>query len=167
MNSAKDFILQYARYNVWANKRIASILSQITDAAFDQPAKSSFDSLRKTVFHVWDAEHIWLHRLQGESLAFGYTSTLPAGTSPADFPEQSEQFLKFLLGRSDDFFTGSTRYKNIKGEEFVSLNSEIIMHCMNHSTFHRGQIITLIRETGWNGSLPATDMIAFFREQSA
>jgi len=39
----------------------------------------------------------------------------------------------------------------------------MIMHCMNHSTYHRGQIITLLRELGAT-EIPGTDMIAYIRE---
>lgn len=164
MNTAKEFILNYAGYNVWANKRIASVLDQLSDAQLDQILSSSFPSIRKTVYHVWDAEYIWLHRLQGKSLAFGYTKTLPEGTPASAFASQAELFLEFLLQQNDSFFTAQTTYTNIKGDPFVSLNSEMIMHCMNHSTFHRGQIITMIRETGWKDALPSTDMIGYFRE---
>lgn len=164
MNSAKDFLLNYARYNVWANKRIASVLDQLDDTSLDKILSSSFPSVRKTVFHLWDAEYIWMHRLQGKSLAFGYTATLPEGTPLSHFAKQSEDFLEFLLSCDDSFFTGRTAYKNIKGDSFDSLHAEMIMHCMNHSTFHRGQLITMIRETGWNDPLPSTDMIGYFRE---
>ena len=163
MNTAKEILLNYIRYNVWANNRIAEILNQLDDAKLDMEMSSSFSSIRKTVFHIWDAEHIWLHRLKGVSLQFGYTSTLPEGTPITEFAKHSEHFLEFILSQKDDFFTASTDYKNIKGEDFSSLNAEIIMHCMNHSTFHRGQIITMIRETGWKDSLSSTDMIGYFR----
>lgn len=166
MKNAKEFLLSYARYNVWANKRIAAILDQLGDAILDQEVISSFSSIRKTVFHVWDAEFIWLMRLQGKSLSKGPTSELPPGTHPsAGFVAGSEAMLSFIETQPEEFFAQPNTYRNLRGEEFTSFHYEMIMHCMNHSTFHRGQLVTLIRETGWTEKLPSTDMIAYFREQ--
>ena len=36
---------------------------------------------------------------------------------------------------------------------------------MNHGTYHRGQLITMLRQTGVT-NLPATDLIVYYREQS-
>ncbi len=51
----------------------------------------------------------------------------------------------------------------MKGEEFIQENRQIIYHCMNHSTFHRGQIISQLRTLGVD-KLQATDFIVYLRE---
>ena len=52
-------------------------------------------------------------------------------------------------------------YKNSKGIQFSSY-SETILHCINHSTYHRGQIITMLRQLGQNNLL-STDYITYCR----
>ena len=91
---------------------------------------------------------------------------LPPGTHPAaGFVANSEAMLAFVEAQPEEFFAQPNTYRNIRGDEFTSFHSEMIIHCMNHSTFHRGQLVTLIRETGWTEKLPSTDMITYFREQ--
>ncbi|MES1222732.1 MAG: DinB family protein, partial [Bacteroidota bacterium] len=53
------------KYNLWANKRIAEVMMNTDGALLSKEIASSFPSIRKTVFHVWDAEFIWLKRLYG------------------------------------------------------------------------------------------------------
>lgn len=164
MNTAKEFLLRYLRYNVWANKRIAAVLDQLDETKYDETITSSFPSIRKTVFHLMDAEYIWLMRLQGQSLSKGFSDSLPAGTKPSYYPEVSEKFLRFIEEKGEAYFAAVIDYRNLKGDAFSSTVAEIVMHCMNHSTFHRGQLVTMIRQAGWNEKLPSTDMITYFRE---
>ncbi|MBP7499482.1 MAG: damage-inducible protein DinB [Chryseobacterium sp.] len=39
-------------------------------------------------------------------------------------------------------------YKNSKGTKFENSIQEILFHFINHSTYHRGQIAMLLKETG-------------------
>jgi len=136
----KQYLLQLVKYNHWANTKLAEVLQTFDDAVLDQEVTSSFSSIRKTVYHIWDAEFIWLSRLEGVSLTA--------------FPSKSYgEGIAIELNCS---------YKNIQQKDFTNSHTEIIMHCMNHSTYHRGQLITLLRQAGCQ-TLPSTDLIAFLR----
>jgi uncharacterized damage-inducible protein DinB len=51
---------QYTKYNYWANEILLSIiLNELNNEKLDKTIISSFPSLRKTVYHLWDAELIW------------------------------------------------------------------------------------------------------------
>src|SRR5689334_2114676 len=60
----KELLLQYARYNAWANKRIIDVLLKLSNEKLEQIIVSSFPSLKDTVYHMWSAEFIWLQRLE-------------------------------------------------------------------------------------------------------
>lgn len=159
----KNQLLDYAQYNVWANQLIAKILINQDNSILDTEVKSSFPSLRKTVHHIWDAELIWFGRMQGKNLPWPPSEHLFSDPSIDKFVETSKEFAAFV-GRVDDFFlNSSTAYKNSKGELFETENTGIIMHCMNHSTFHRGQIVTILRTLGVT-DIPSTDLITFLRK---
>ena len=66
-------ILQkYSEYNLWANEILFSIIEkELNDEKLDREIVSSFPSLRKTVYHIWDAEFIWQKRLNGGSFSNG------------------------------------------------------------------------------------------------
>lgn len=165
MQSSKDFLLSFVRYNLWANNLLAEVFKTIDQSWIDKEVKSSFPSIRKTVFHLWGAEHLWLLRFSGISLNKFPNEEIPADTHPSEFVKGAKDFLVFVEKQDDAFFSASTTYKNLAGVEFTSTNSEIIFHVMNHSTFHRGQLVMMIRNLGFEGKLPSTDMISYFREK--
>jgi uncharacterized damage-inducible protein DinB len=151
-------------YNLWANKRIAEVLSQTTDMELNKEITSSFSSIRKTVYHIWDAEYIWLSRINGVSLKSFPSKEFGNDIAINSFLSCSEEWVKSVADKDESFFEKICIYKNIKQIEFSNSHSEIVMHCMNHSTYHRGQLVTLLRQAG-KIDLPSTDMIAFFREK--
>ena len=61
-------IIQHLTYNLWANERLGHLLMAQDEAILNADQKSSFTTISKTVFHIWDAELIWLTRLNGDSL---------------------------------------------------------------------------------------------------
>lgn len=159
----KEILLHLVKYNYWANK---IIVQTIIDKAFEQldvQIPNSFPSLRKTLLHIWDAETIWYKRLHNISVA-----DLPSkdfGTQESVFDsliKQSELFVYFVSSKTENNFTTNCEYVNLKGEKFSQPIYTILMHCMNHSTFHRGQIICMLRQLGYD-NLPSTDLISFSR----
>ncbi|HLO83040.1 MAG TPA: DinB family protein, partial [Chitinophagaceae bacterium] len=56
------------------------------------------------------------------------------------------------------------QYKNYKGEEFSQPLYEILLHVFNHGTYHRGQLVTMIRALGHEEALPQTDFIVWARK---
>ncbi|MCC6690181.1 MAG: DNA polymerase [Bacteroidia bacterium] len=157
----KKIITRYVQYNLWANKKIADVLLKIDSALLDKELKSSFPSIRKTVHHIWDAELAWMMRLKGESVNWPPSAEFK---NPAidSFVTTSKTFVDYLTSKEENYFDFSTMYKTIKGETYTNTNAGIIMHCVNHGSYHRGQIITMLRELGIT-DLPATDFIAYQR----
>jgi uncharacterized damage-inducible protein DinB len=157
----KPLLSQYTSYNVWANNLFANLLSQLEPALLDKEVISSFPSLRKTVYHIWDAELIWLARLKEQTIAWPPTAQL-VNPGIRDFVNGSKAFDEFVRLQDEPFLASTLSYKNVKGEGFSNPNAGIIMHVMNHSTFHRGQLVTMLRTLG-HAQIPSTDLIAFLR----
>ena len=161
--STKELLLQYLRYNQWANKRIADVLAKTEPTLLDKEIKSSFPTLRKTVHHIWDAELTWMSRMKKETLQWPPTAEFK--NAPIhEFTNTSNEFVEYVSEKDEEFFTSATTYHNSKGQPYITPNSDIIMHCMNHGTFHRGQLVTMLREAGIS-KLPSTDFITFVRQQ--
>ena len=81
------------------------------------------------------------------------------------FLETSKLFLEFLvINQSNTQFPfKEITYSNLKGDPMKNSVYEIAFHCLNHSTYHRGQLITILRQLGAI-DLPGTDFIAYLRE---
>lgn len=160
----KALLTQYSSYNLWANERMAALLKTLDSKLPDAAVKSSFPSLRKTVHHIWDAELIWLSRLEGKKLSWPPTAQFN-NPGITDFLNTSLNFRDFVAGKDENYFQASTFFHDSKGNPYNMNNTGIIMHVMNHSTYHRGQLVTILRELGIT-ELPATDLIKYIRESA-
>ena len=156
-----------ASYNYWANTRIIKSILDAGEEKADVEISSSFSSVRKTLFHIYDAENVWLLRMKG----------LPYTWPPSQsFKGDLIEFCDMLLNNSMDFkeyaeglnekdFAKEISYSNSKGVAFSTSIQDIIAHCMNHSTYHRGQLVTMLRITGHTMFEPL-DYIGYVREKN-
>ena len=158
-------IQKHLQFNAWANGKIVEILANVDEKFFDQEVKSSFPTIRKTVLHVWDAEIIWLTRLQGGDASIWPSSNFTGGKTELleGFSNSSKKLVEFISGKDRAFLDSTISYKNLKGLEFTSITEEILFHVVNHGSFHRGQLITMLRELGFD-KFPAEDLIAYLRQ---
>src|ERR1700741_4907820 len=52
----KEILLNYTRYNAWANARIIDLLKNLSDEELDRELGGSFPSVRATAYNIWGAE---------------------------------------------------------------------------------------------------------------
>lgn len=156
----KDIQLLY-EYNRWANTCLLGAASKLTVEQFNRDLASSHRSVHGTLVHILSGEWIWLKRWQKESPKTMF--------SPADFPTlacvrakwaeiESEQ-IKFVRGVTEVSLRKIIAYENTQGETWRYPLGRMMQHLVNHSTYHRGQVITLLRQLG--AEAPATDFLIF------
>ena len=155
---------KHLQYNAWANEKAAAFLATVDETVLDTEMKSSFPSIRKTITHIWDAQQIWLTRLQGESLTKWPSESFNGTTKELldAFVENSHALVKFIATKDQAYLNSNVVYKNLKGTEFSTTADEILFHVVNHGTFHRGQILTMLRELGFT-TFESQDLITFLR----
>ncbi len=163
----KKYFLSLVNYNVWANQTLASIIIESGEDRSLLQQKSSFATIKETAFHIWDAEGIWMKRLKGESLDEWPSKNFKGNFSEGFqlMVEGSREYLTFVENLNEKDLSAIIHYTNIKGVAFQNSIQEILAHVMNHSTFHRGQLVTMLRGAGCT-NLKSTDLIAFYREDS-
>lgn len=162
----KKLLLSYASYNLWANQRITDVLINVEDDVLHREINSSFPSLFKTILHIWDVESVWWQRLKlneaPEWPSVSYEGNISNIT--AALLQQSKQWKEWINIATDPALEHEFIYRNSKKEQFKQPVHEMLLHLFNHQTFHRGQIITLLRQAGV-AKIPNTDMIAFLRKK--
>ena len=161
----KSLLLNYLRYNHWANQKICRYLSAIEEP--QDPAKENvYLTIKNIVLHIADGEQTWLSRLNGDNIPHMHNLDIDGSFSSICglILKNSAEFIAFVEAKDDAFLKNSTEYINLKGKTFTQNNAEIILHCMNHSTFHRGQVINMLRNVGYTDQ-SASDFIMFLREQ--
>jgi uncharacterized damage-inducible protein DinB len=164
--TVEDFRLLY-HYNSWANHRVLDSCAGLSAEQFTRDLGSSFRSVRDTLAHIYGAEWLWLERWHGR-----VPNALP---TPADFPDLESLRTRWAeLERNLDAYIDSLtpnellrviKYKNTQGVPFEGPIWPMLQHVVNHSSYHRGQIATLLRQLG--AKPVATDLIAFHRERAA
>jgi len=161
----KELLLQYAEYNVWANKLIIEPMLQLNEASVDTVIISSFPSIRATVHHIMGAESIWLQRLQlvRETLWLPDTFNGTFAEACADLLQYSTELIAFIKLHAADELMQVCSYNDRTGREHGMQVHHILHHVFNHSTYHRGQLVTMLRQVGVS-KLPATDFVAFLKE---
>lgn len=159
-------LIQHLAYNLWANERIGHLLMAQDDAQLNLEQKNSFTSISKTLFHIWDAEVVWLTRLKGGTVHDWPSKNFSGSKTDMlhGFIKNSTELLVFVTEKGEAFQQQTLVYKSMKGDQYENTVEEILFHLVNHGTYHRGQIITLLHGAGAT-QMVSTDLIAWFREQ--
>ena len=154
-------------YNAWANHRSLEAASALTDEQFTRSLGNSFSSVRDTLAHMCGAEWMWLERFHGRS-----PSGFPDIKRFATFAElqkhwsaQEQELLSYVNGLTQEDLDRVVEYKTITSGVFRNALSQALQHVVNHGTYHRGQVTTLLRQLG--AAPLGTDLIYFHRERAA
>ncbi len=161
-----DEMRQLYDYNAWANQRSLEAAATLTVEDFTRPLGSSFSSVRDTLAHIWGAEWLWLERFQGISPAslpeVGQFSDLPSLQSR--WQEDQQRLHKFVIALTQDELNRVHEYRNINFGAYKNPLWQSMQHMVNHGTYHRGQIATMLRQL--NAKPLSSDLIHFYRERS-
>jgi uncharacterized damage-inducible protein DinB len=79
--------------------------------------------------------------------------------------QSSNDLLHFAASKGDTFLRQTYSYRNMKGDPFEDTYEVTMFHVVNHSTYHRGQLTTMLRQAGV-AALAATDLIHYLRIQN-
>jgi uncharacterized damage-inducible protein DinB len=154
-------------YHYWARDVIFDAVAPLTPEQFTRPVDSSFKSVRDTVAHIYAADWIWYTRWLGEAP----TSLIAYDTFPdvesigKAWVDLEGKVRAFVEGLGEAGVSRVFEYKLLSGAMGASPFSQMLTHVVNHGSYHRGQVTTLLRQLG---AVPpkSTDMITFYRLRS-
>lgn len=161
----RDEVLAFYAFHHWATDRILTAFDHVTAAQLDQPWGGSFDTGRGLLRHILGAEWLWCQRWNGTSPR--KVPDLPPSLDGAGFRAEWKKLRaeeqSYLAELSGERLCGELSYVNLKGERNVYPLSDILLHVVNHGTYHRGQLTHLLRDLGLPA--PSTDYLLFLNEQ--
>jgi len=147
----KSYFLKLYQYNAWANRRVMDGLQRqaVTD-----------ERILTLMGHILAAQFLWLHRIKAlppPDVKLWGTYTLD---QLAEMTEKaSTEWLNFV--ESTDSFNRDISYRNYVGDPYTTNAEMIMIHLVNHSSYHRAQIALLLRDKGFE---PVnTDFITYDR----
>ena len=152
-------------YNDWANARTFQSLESLNDEQWTRNVGGSFATIRDTAAHIVSTEWIWLQRWLGVSP----TAPPEWAAAPAFAPlkDRLEDITRdratYIASLAESDLSRDLSFRRLNGEANALPLAHLLQHVANHSTYHRGQIATLLRQVG--ATPIATDLL-FFRPQS-
>jgi uncharacterized damage-inducible protein DinB len=162
---SKPALARLIEYTVWANHRVLRAAATLSEDDFKRDLKSSHGGIRGTLAHTLGAEWIWLERWKGLSPTRGIDeSEFPTLLALRDrWAAIDAHRAAWLESLSEDAPSVVLSYRTLDGRAFEQPLWQVVQHATNHSTYHRGQVITMLRQLG---AKPAsTDMILWDRER--
>jgi len=162
----KELLKQYTAYNSWATQKICEVILALPEEKQLAEVPSSYNSLYKTVLHIWDAESIWWQRMKLLE-RFTIPNQVFKGTMKemvAELQQQSRAWEEWVANASELSIEHVFQYKTFDKQQFKQPTWQVIMHVVNHGTYHRGQLINMLRQLGVE-KLPATDFSFWARGQ--
>lgn len=158
-----DYIRTLFAYNKWANHRILANIETADREKVTRDLGSSYSSIRDTLVHIVGSEWVWLSRWKGDS-----PTGFPNAAGLVDVPSIRTRWLSvereldsFLKHVTDERLLADLSYNDTRGRQFSQPLGEQMCHVVNHSTYHRGQITTMLRQV--NETPVSTDMIVYLR----
>lgn len=161
MNRLEEHLAAY-RYNRWAMERTFDATAAIDPALLDRATGSSFPSIAKTLRHIQQSEWVWLRRWKGASpreLPDGWDH-LPLPGIRREWEAVDAERAEFLEGLEEGDLDRELDYANFAGEPRRHPLWRLLRHVVNHTSYHRGQVVTMLRQAGADGV--GTDMVRFF-----
>lgn len=160
-----QLLQSYAAYNYWANKTMTDAILEMDEQLHQQIIKSSFPNLYATVLHLWDAESIWWQRMEGHvQLLIPSREFNPTMKEAVNgLLNQSLKWNNWLNSCTIENLQKEFAYNNMKGDAFTSCMWQMVHHLFNHGTYHRGQLVSMMRELGVT-EISSTDFIHWYRK---
>lgn len=152
-----------ARYNRWMNERLFEAAGKLGEAELAVDKGAFFGSILGTLNHIAAADTIWLHRFAGHPARFAALRELAAFPRPSSLRESIAPNLAGLLAyrqRLDgliarwvaelrpEHLASSLAYANMAGVSSRRNFGDVLQHFFNHQTHHRGQVTTLLFQSG-------------------
>ena len=155
-------------YHYWARDRLLEAVAPLTHQQLAADRGNSFPSIHATLVHLYGADWIWHSRWEGVS-----PTALPAASEFADLAavraawQDIEAHVRALVTRlGEDGIQRPLEYRGPNGVLQAQPFWQMFQHLVNHGSYHRGQITTMLRQIG-AAPPKSLDLIAFYREQAA
>ncbi|MGO4529603.1 DinB family protein [Paenibacillus sp. 2TAF8] len=145
---------QMYHYHVWASQIIMQRIQELPAAVLHQEVNSSFPTLAHALSHMYAVDQMWYLVLTGTSMPEALQICMPRNgetfatieTYFERYAELSTQYLDWFSQQTDleKTLLLNNPFAGVRQTSFA----EMILHLVNHGTYHRGNISTMLRQLG-------------------
>lgn len=162
----KELLQQLAAYNCWANQKLIECIQSLPEETTTKEIASSFNSLQKTLLHMWDAESIWWQRMKLQEAVVAPSVNFKGATRDITTALQHQNKLwdSWVNNASLAAIEHVFMYYDSKRQPFKMPIHQMLLQVFNHGTYHRGQLVTMLRQAGLV-KIPGTDFVLWSRSK--
>lgn len=153
------------RYRAWADRLLYQSLAAIPEHELSASQPIIFGSLLRTLHHAYCMDYVWKAHLEG--VPHGFTSRNPDHCPAFDAlrssqAEMNEWYVRYAASLDEQACDETVRFTFIGGGEGEMRRGEILLHVVNHATYHRGHVAMMMY--GLSVPPPTTDLPVFLRD---
>jgi uncharacterized damage-inducible protein DinB len=162
-----DVLQTLVDYHYWARDRLLVPVEALTEEQLRRPLGNSFSSIFDTVVHLYGADWIWRSRWGGESpMALPSPSLYDDLSTVRAVWQDEERRIRAIVNQlGPEGILRAIEYTGWDGRRQAQPFWQMLQHLVNHGSYHRGQVTTMLRQLG----VPppkSMDLIAFYRERA-
>ena len=163
-----DVLQTLLDYHYWARDRLFAAVDTLTDEQLRRPLGNSFPSIFDTMAHLCGADWIWRSRWEGESpMALPTPETYDdLATIRAAWLDEERRIRAIVSRLGPEGILRPVEYTGWDGRRQAQPFWQMLQHVVNHGSYHRGQVTTMLRQIGGQPA-KSMDLIAFYRERAA
>ncbi len=158
---SKELLARHFEYSLWASLKVLEAAEKLPLDTLEKDRGNSFGGILATLTHIFLADRVWFKRFSGDP-HFAFVQPGDAfdlAKLKAEWPQIMGDFTAWIRAQEDSKFEDKLYWRNIKGEDKEELMYKILLHIVNHGTYHRGQVITMIKQAG--GEVVSTDLVYY------
>ncbi|MFD2614186.1 DinB family protein [Paenibacillus gansuensis] len=147
-------------YHAWANERLFQHLDGMPAELLEQESPSSFPTILQTLAHIYQADRRILMRMKEYEVEVQEEKAVSYDWLKEEMCKQHHEIAQYLNDQSD--LTRTVPFPRKDGSSLQASLVEVVQHLVNHGTYHRGQITTMLRALGQKGA--SMDYLTFVWE---
>lgn len=153
------------RYKAWANEITFSTVAALPEGEATKPRPTLFKNMVHTLNHPYVIDCVFQAHLEGR--AHGFTARNTPDHPPLDDLRRAVQamdrwYIELGDRLSHQELGEAIRFQYIGGGDGVMTRGEILLHLVNHATYHRGFVGDMLNQASVKP--PATDLTVFLRD---
>lgn len=163
--SATDTLKMLVRYKAWANELTFESVMNLPDGEALRPRQTRFGNMVHTLNHVYVVDDIFRHHLQGRKHPYTARNTehpSPLGDLWNAVQAMDRWYIELVDTWSAEDLSKVVHFEFVGGGKGVMTQEEIVLHLVNHATYHRGFVGDMMYQIPFTP--PSNDLPVFLRD---
>jgi uncharacterized damage-inducible protein DinB len=151
-------------YDTWADLKLLEVIAALTGDQYKKDLHSSFGGIQGTLLHILSVNRVWLYRWRGKEPEPLKIENFPAmEVVKKQWDTYQCEISNFLQSLTEEKLNTPLQYSDFKGNTYAQPLCQQMQHKVNHSSYHRGQLVVMLRQLG--AAVVSTDLITYIRQK--